>query len=71
MTVNDLSKQLRCRPKAILEALLDLNILPDTQFPNHTVLTEDEEDRVREFISSKSTVIGLAKSVAARFGEEI
>lgn len=70
MKIIDLAKELRCRPKAVFEAMLDLGIAPAT-LVNSTEVTADEAKQVRQFIGEKSTVIGLAKSVAARFGEEI
>lgn len=70
MTVNELAKELHCRPKAIIEAMIDLSIAPST-VGSSTEITRNEADQIRTFIDEKSTVVGLAKSVAARFGEEI
>ena len=73
--VNDLARELHCKSKMILVALPELGI---TRVVTHSGALEPEEAaKVRAHFGTPqprrtgNATLGLAKSIAARFGEEI
>jgi hypothetical protein len=73
--VNDLARELHTKSKAILDVLPELGI---TRVVTHSGALEPEEvTKVRAHFATPqprmtgNATLGLAKSIAARFGEEI
>lgn len=72
--INDLARELGVKSNAILGVLPGLGI---TRTLNHSSSLDDPEeaDKVRKRFAqprrSGNATLGLAKSIAARFGEEI
>jgi len=78
--VSQLAGELRCKAKDILEALSGLGIEREQKITHNTRLEAEEADKIKSHFASlpdlhepktNHVTLGHAKSIAARFGEEI
>jgi hypothetical protein len=72
--VNDLARELQTKAKAIIGILPEIGVSRETPITTSTELLPEEAAKVRSYLMSRKTdpvTLGLAKSIAARFGEEI
>ena len=73
--MNDLARELEVKTKTIILALPKVGI--DRAVTHASSLNDDEAAKVRAFFATPpqrrtgNATLGLAKSIAARFGEEI
>ena len=78
--VSQLAGELRCKANDILNALPELGIKHNETITHNTRLEAEEADAVRKHFAANPVArepkvnhhtLGQAKSIAARFGEEI
>jgi Translation initiation factor IF-2, N-terminal region len=78
--VSQIAGELRCKSDEILGVLPELGITRTGAITHNTSLDADETDKVRQHFAANpnlkepranSRTLGLVKSIAARFGEEV